>query len=885
MMKRKRIVLGLLLLTGIACPAWSQEPNKEKAAMTSGQDYTDSLVSVVLQGENVGSPRITVAPDGRLLVCAQRLKPGPATLLLYASGDLGKTWDEIHDFERPYYGPSFFTVGDTLYLLLRDTAPETENLILAASADAGKTWRKTALLPPCQTTPEVPFTAGRTTGNTPVLVTGKHIIAAVSDWGGRGDRFPQAGRIACGWCPVESDPMEPGNWTWTDFLEMPDPSSAPQGKGGWLEPNPVIAPSGELMLLVRVDSADGELGAMVQIDMKARQLRFEDRFPAQPGQTGFFRMPGGGNGMFFVGYDEPSRRYLCVANPRTGGATELWGHTRIRNCLALFESSDLYDWKWVRALVRDDQRHDWKASATTTGFQQPSWVRIADDLYIVSRTAYGHGGNWHDANLITLHKLADYRRYLDADGEVARYRFDQPEDLGFDSSRQGGNKADIHGVTYDPHGRHGGCARFDGNGHLDLRYRVSSEFHYATQVGVTFWIQAEELNGQIIDFPIDGTKNGFSIALRDGMLLVGGRSCARDAWQSVRYSFPGADVWNHVAVQVDYNRNRIQAWVNGEKIGEAAEVQFALDHYQRGLPGAFDVVGRSHNRQAPFVGRLDDLRFFRRPLTVAEIQGAEQQSHGEDARPATSDSRPQPPAGRWSPVASPSKNKLVELKMTNNPLKHINLPIVDLSKQTGRHVFVARGSEAEWNGHPSTVLLPDGKTIFCVWQARRDGTRKHGAPGGYMKRSDDEGETWTAPRELPLALTGDRHLPRYAPDSRLVIVFRPVSPGDAKTLSAYPDGYCTAWVGRYEDIVAGREGECLIRLLRSYRGADHTYPGFELLSDGTFVATTYIQHRPDELQSIVSVRFRVAETDMQPRESSPKRIFRRVQPELSSLCL
>jgi hypothetical protein len=130
-----------------------------------------------------------------------------------------------------------------------------------------------------------------------------------------------------------------------------------------------------------------------------------------------------------------------------------------------------------------------------------------------------------------------------------------------------------------------------------------------------------------------------------------------------------------------------------------------------------------------------------------------------------------------------------------------------------------------------------------------------------MATSDDEGETWSAPRELPLALTGDRHLPRYAPDGRLVIVFRPVPPGEAKTLSAFPMATSPPGSGRYEDIVAGREGECLIRLLRSYRGADHTYPGFELLPDGTFVATTYIQYQPDELQSIVSVSFRLDEIE------------------------
>ncbi len=75
-------------------------------------------------------------------------------------------------------------------------------------------------------------------------------------------------------------------------------------------------------------------------------------------------------------------------------------------------------------------------------------------------------------------------------------------------------------------------------------------------------------------------------------------------------------------------------------------------------------------------------------------------------------------------------------------------------------------------------------------------------------------------------------------------------------------------MGTYDDIVNGREGQYLIKLLRSHRGTDHTYPGLELLPDGSFVATTYIQYQPaEELQSIVSVRFRLDEID--PKQAPP----------------
>ena len=64
------------------------------------------------------------------------------------------------------------------------------------------------------------------------------------------------------------------------------------------------------------------------------------------------------------------------------------------------------------------------------------------------------------------------------------------------------------------------------------------------------------------------------------------------------------------------------------------------------------------------------------------------------------------------------------------------LPVVDISNETHRHVFVARGTEKIYQGHPTTLLMPDKKTLFCVW------SRGHGGPAGPMARSDDAGLTW-----------------------------------------------------------------------------------------------------------------------------------------------
>ena len=67
-------------------------------------------------------------------------------------------------------------------------------------------------------------------------------------------------------------------------------------------------------------------------------------------------------------------------------------------------------------------------------------------------------------------------------------------------------------------------------------------------------------------------------------------------------------------------------------------------------------------------------------------------------------------------------------------LKHI-----DLSEDTRRQVVIARGSPeaGAYHAHPTTAMLADGRTMFCVWNIG------HGGHAGPMARSDDGGLTWT----------------------------------------------------------------------------------------------------------------------------------------------
>lgn len=150
---------------------------------------------------------------------------------------------------------------------------------------------------------------------------------------------------------------------------------------------------------------------------------------------------------------------------------------------------------------------------------------------------------------------------------------------------------------------------------------------------------------------------------------------------------------------------------------------------------------------------------------------------------------------------------------------------------------------------PGVIRSPDGSQLAMLL---RENSRRRNS---HVMFSNDEGKTWTSPRELPGALTGDRHTGVYAPDGRLFISFRDT------TLDSPTKGDWVAWVGTYEDIAEGREGEYRVRLMDNTKGSDCAYPGVEILPDGTIVTTTYGHWREGEAPYIVTVRLQLEELD------------------------
>ncbi len=164
-----------------------------------------------------------------------------------------------------------------------------------------------------------------------------------------------------------------------------------------------------------------------------------------------------------------------------------------------------------------------------------------------------------------------------------------------------------------------------------------------------------------------------------------------------------------------------------------------------------------------------------------------------------------------------------------------------------------------WSGHevhlcePGAIRSPDGKRLALLL---RENSRRRNS---HVVFSDDEGKTWSRPVELPASLTGDRHVGKYASDGRLFIAFRDMA------ANSPTQGDWVAWVGTWDDIVSGGEGQYRVRLADNHNRWDSTYPGVEVLPDGTIVTTTYGHWTAGEQPYILSVRLKLSELDAMGR--------------------
>ncbi len=118
--------------------------------------------------------------------------------------------------------------------------------------------------------------------------------------------------------------------------------------------------------------------------------------------------------------------------------------------------------------------------------------------------------------------------------------------------------------------------------------------------------------------------------------------------------------------------------------------------------------------------------------------------------------------------------KVFSLQATHS--KNYTIPIIDISDEYNRHVIIDRDSN-RYFGHPSTLLLPDSKILYCAYSLN------HGGPPLFLRKSTDGGLTWSGYLPVPANAGELRNCPFlfYFPDqkgtNRLMMM---VGDGDSK---------------------------------------------------------------------------------------------------------
>lgn len=146
---------------------------------------------------------------------------------------------------------------------------------------------------------------------------------------------------------------------------------------------------------------------------------------------------------------------------------------------------------------------------------------------------------------------------------------------------------------------------------------------------------------------------------------------------------------------------------------------------------------------------------------------------------------------------------------------------------------------------------------------RANGTGGNKEMNTVVSFSEDEGKTWSTPKQAPAAYSGERHKAEWIKDSegnpRLFITFRSIDKSMQKLKVAegakgsgngrwFSEGWI-GWVGTFEDLEKGTEGQYRVKLTHTYlegqteisnsANADTGYCGNVVMKDGRVMTSSY----------------------------------------------
>ena len=370
----------------------------DKLSVADVPDFGTVIAKVpVLRRGGAYNQTITMLPDGSYIAACTGVgeKPGP---VMFISHDKGATWQRhgSYDVQKHHIANyhNLFVHEGVLYFM--GMGEGRKGLRICRSDDGGLTWTSAE-----DSHSGIILEGLYHTAPVPMLVHGGRIWRACEDYPDKNPFMISA--------PADCDLLEASNWTRTNKVGHGlRYINGYKLSGSLIEGNAVEAPSGEVVNLIRTNSAATSRYATILHVKGVDSLYFNP-------ESDWVEMPGGGK-KFTVRYDGKSGMYWALTNPDSGALITHRGiyragmsHSLERNRLVLVCSTDLVNWMEVRTVLYDPDPF-------FHGFQYADWVFDGDDIAAVVRVgapeSRGLPVRQHDSNMMCFVKIENFRDLL-----------------------------------------------------------------------------------------------------------------------------------------------------------------------------------------------------------------------------------------------------------------------------------------------------------------------------------------------------------------------------------------------------------------------------------------------------------------------------------------
>jgi hypothetical protein len=362
------------------------------------------------------TPSLAEGFDGRLLLSfdlagpALKKLPGPKSdigdygsnqLHIYLSDDRGHSWRPAATLAMLH--ARIFKAGKALYVI-----GHSGRLLIARSDDNGQSWSQPCVLE------DGPFNWHQSAGSIDyrhgkVYISMEH-SPSKKHWAG-GDPILMAAR-------EEDDLCQLASWTFSnkaEFLALTPRSKDVCGVNPscWLESNVVRIydqnhrlydpEDRSVLLFLRLNSQLDDYAALLKgHECADGSLRLDSVKQSDGTPLLYVPFPGGGM-KFQLSYDPQDKLYWLIATQSAyNGMSKKSVPFRERRRLELFYSQNLFNWGSAGMVALGPAEHASRHYA--------SLLIVDEDMLVLSRSGDLEAKNCHDTNLITLHRVPNFRR-------------------------------------------------------------------------------------------------------------------------------------------------------------------------------------------------------------------------------------------------------------------------------------------------------------------------------------------------------------------------------------------------------------------------------------------------------------------------------------------